>query len=77
MAYRRASWKPFKPLFVEDIGNQAHRLFEVKGLAVGGADAGPFLAPVLQGVKAQIGEVGCFGMAEDAEDAAFFMNVVE
>ncbi len=44
--------------FVEHLGDQAHVLRHGDGLAVAHRDAGRLLAPVLQGVEAQIGEVG-------------------
>jgi len=40
----------------------------------GGADAGGFLAAVLEGVEAEIGELGGLGVAVDGDDAAFFVK---
>ena len=44
--------------------------------AVEADDAGRFLTAVLQGIKPEVGQVGRFGMAEDAEDAAFIVELV-
>ena len=44
--------------------------------AVGGDDAGRFLAAMLQRVEAEIGELGGFGMAEDAADTAVIVKVI-
>src|SRR5258708_2846033 len=48
----------------------------VQLLAVAGNDAGRFLAAMLEGVEAQIGEVRGFGMAENAEDTAFVVKMI-
>jgi hypothetical protein len=32
---------------------------------------------MLQGIKTEIGKIGCFGMTEDAEDAAFIVELVK
>ena len=45
-------------------------------LAVIGDDARRLLAAMLQRVQAECGECGRFGMAVDAEDAAFLVQVV-
>ena len=44
----------------------------MEALAVEGDDAGGFLAAMLERVQAERGDRGRVGMAEDAEDAAFF-----
>ena len=49
---------------------------DAHALAVGGDDAGALLSAVLQRVEAEVGEVGRFGMAEDAEDAALVFEFV-
>ena len=46
-------------------------------LAVGGGDAGALLPAVLQRVEAEVGEVRRLGVAEDAEDAALVLELVE
>ncbi len=48
-------------------------------VAVAGDDAAGLLAPVLQGVEAEVGEPGRVGVPVDAEDAAVlpgFVNAV-
>ena len=60
----------------EDFLDFAHGAVDVEVRAVAGDDAGGFLAAMLQGVKAEVGEVGGFRMAEDAEDAAFVVEVI-
>ena len=44
--------------------------------AIGGDDAGGFLAAMLQGIEAEIGELGGFGMAEDAADTTVIVEVI-
>ena len=44
--------------------------------AIAGNDAGGFLAAMLERIEAEVGEVGGFGMAEDAEDATFVVEVI-
>ena len=59
-----------EPTLVEHLRDQAHVLRHGDGLAVAHRDPGRLLAPVLEGVEAQVGEVGD-GLAGrvDAEDA--------
>ena len=45
-------------------------------VAVGGSDAGRFLAAMLQSVEAEIGLARGVGMAVDRDDAAFFVKLV-
>ena len=45
--------------------------------AVGRGDAGALLPAVLQRVEPEVGHVGRFGMAEDAEDAALVLEFVQ
>ena len=62
---------------VEDVGDQAHVLDDGDGVAVADRHAGRLLAPVLQGVQAQVGQLGD-GLARgvDAEDAAGLLWLV-
>ena len=55
----------------EGIRHVAHGARHAHLFAVGGGDAGAFLTTVLQRVQSEVRHVGRFGMAEDAEDAAF------
>ena len=63
--------------FVERVRHVAHRAGRTHAGTVGGDDAGAFLAAVLQRVQAQVREVGRLGIAEDAEDAAFVLELIE
>ena len=51
---------------VEDLGDQAHVLVDEDLLAVADRDAGRLLAAVLQGVEAEVGELGDLGVASGA-----------
>ena len=56
---------------VEDLGDQAHVLVDQDLAAVADRDAGRLLAAVLQGVEAEVGELGdVLAGRPDAEDAA-------
>jgi hypothetical protein len=44
--------------------------------AVARNDAGGFLAAMLKRVEAEVGEIGSFGMAEDAEDTTLVVEMV-
>src|SRR5215475_5312388 len=53
---------------VEDLGNQAHVLEDDDPAAVADRDAGGLLTPVLQGVQAEVGQLGdVFVVGPDAE----------
>ena len=54
----------------------AHAAMGVELLAVIGDDAGRLLAAMLQGMQAERGQRRGLGMAENAEHAAFLMQVV-
>src|SRR5207247_4061132 len=56
--------------------HQPHGLFPMELLAVVRDDAGAFLAAVLQGVQAEIGEVGRFLVPVHANDGAFVVEFV-
>ncbi len=63
-------------LLRERVLHEPHGAVRVERLAVGRDDARRLLPAVLQRVKAEVGHVGGFGVAEDAEDAAFVAEVV-
>ena len=60
----------------KDFRDQAHAFDVGEALAVGGGDAGRFLAAMLQGVEAEVGLAGGVGVAVDGDDAAFFAELV-
>ena len=62
---------------LENIGNEAHALFNFHTLAVSNNNTGTFLATMLQRIQAPIG-VECYIliMAEDTKDAALLMQLV-
>ena len=62
--------------FGEDIRHVPHLFARVDAAAVGGANAGRFLPPVLQGVQPQVGHLGGFGMAIDGDHTTFFMKFI-
>ena len=63
---------------VEGLRHEAHVLHHGDVLGVADGDAGRLLTPVLEGVQAQIREVG-HGLAwcEHTEDAALFTRLVD
>ncbi len=65
-----------RTLVGEDVVDEPHPLLETKLLAVARDDPGGLLAPVLQSVEAEVGEVGRLGMAEDPEQAAFVVEAI-
>jgi hypothetical protein len=67
--------------FCEDGGHEnffdfAHGAMEIEIGAIARNDASRFLAAMLERVETEIGEIGGFGMAEDAKDAAFVVEVI-
>ena len=62
-------------VFGEDFGDQAHALDIAQVIAVGGGDAGGFLAAMLEGVEAEIDLAGGFRVAVDGHYAAFFFKL--
>ncbi len=63
---------PFKA-----IRYQTHTTVGMQVLTVAGDDTAAFLAAMLQRVKPEVGQVGGLRMAEDAEDSAFILKLVE
>ncbi len=61
---------------VEDLGHQPQAPVHADPFAVAGDDAAGLLAPVLEGVEAEVGDAGRVGVAVDAEDAAVFPGAV-
>ena len=60
----------------EGVADEAEPALGVKPGSVEGDDAGGLLAAVLQGVQSESGDGGGFGMAENAEHAAFLAQRV-
>src|SRR2546425_333490 len=54
----------------------AHRAVHVQLFAIARNDARRLLATMLEGVEAKVGEVGCFGVAEDAEDTTLVVEMI-
>ena len=65
-----------QPLVREDVVDEAHPLLDAQALAVARDDARRLLPAVLLGVEAEVGEVGRFRVAEDAEEAAAVVEPV-
>ena len=63
-------------LRAEVVADQAHRLVGMEMLAVEGDDAAGFLAAMLKGVQPERRGRAGIGMTEDAEHAAFVMEVI-
>src|SRR5712691_10749602 len=61
---------------LENLFDFAHRAMEMELIPIAGNNAGGFLATMLQRVKAEIGEVSRFGMAEDAEDTTLVVETI-
>src|SRR5260370_3722365 len=76
VAERRVAGKPSEHVRLENIRHQPHTLFESQFASVTRNDSRRFLAAMLQRVKAQISELGGFGMAEDAAHAAVVVKTV-
>src|SRR6266516_4542174 len=64
-------------LVAKDVGHESHALVSVKAEPVGRDDAAAFLAPVLEGIEAEIGQVGRLRVVVDPENTAFFFWLVK
>ena len=60
----------------EDLVDQPQAAVGAHPAAVPHHNAGGFLAPVLQGIEAEVGQPGRLGMAVDAEHAALLPGLV-
>ena len=63
-------------LLAEGVLHEAHRAVRRELLAVARDDTGRFLSAVLQRVEPEVRDVGRLGVAVDAEDAAFVVELV-
>src|SRR6266436_3963159 len=61
---------------LENFFDFAHGTMNVQLLAVARDDASRFLAAMLKSIEAEVGEVGGFGMAEDAEDTTLVVEMI-
>src|SRR5713101_392392 len=61
---------------LENFFDFAHRAVEMKLRAVAGDDAGGFLSAMLQRIKPEIGEIGGFRMAENAEYTTLVVEMI-
>src|SRR5216683_2217968 len=77
VANRSRPFEPVDDLGIENVGDQSHPAMRDERLAVGRDDSGRLLPPMLQRIEAEIYQVGCLGMAIDAEDTAFLVEAVE
>ena len=78
MADGRASReRPEDILVAEYVRHESHAFVGMETGPVRGNDTAAFLPPVLKGVESQVGQVGCFRMVENAENAAFFFWLVK
>ena len=62
---------------VEHVGDVAHRLGDADQVPVRRGNAGALLPAVLHRVEPEVGEVRGLGVAVDAEDAAFVVELVQ
>jgi hypothetical protein len=76
VADRHAAGKLGQHIVREDFRNQAHAFDVGETLAVGGGNAGRFLAAMLKCVKAEVSFARRVGMAVDGDDAAFFVQSI-
>ena len=67
----RAARQARQARLAEDVGDVAHLPLDVDLAVLERGDAGRLLAPVLEGIEAEVGEVGGILRIADAEDAAF------
>ena len=69
--------QPGERLAAEDVGDVAHAPRRAQFQPVGRDDAAALLPAVLEGVEPQVGQIRRLGVAVDAEDAAFVLELVE
>jgi hypothetical protein len=66
----RPAGQPREPRLVEDVGDVAHLTLDADLAVLERRDAGRLLPAVLQGIEAEVGDVGGVLRVADAEDAA-------
>ena len=62
-----------KDIFVENFAHQPHALMVAHQSTISDADAGTLLAPVLEGIEAEIGKAGGVLVSINGEDTALFL----
>ena len=62
-----------KDILVEDLAHQPHALMMSHESTITNADAGTLLAPVLEGIEAEIGKAGGVLVSINGEDTALFL----
>ena len=62
-----------KDIFVENFAHKPHALMMPPQSTITNADAGTLLAPVLKGIKAEIGKTGGVLVSINGEDTALFL----
>jgi hypothetical protein len=77
VADRDMAGQRFERRLVERLGHVAHGARDPHLLAIGGADAGALLAAVLQRVEPEVGQVGRFGMPEDAKNTTLVFEFIQ
>ena len=63
-------------LVVEDVGDQSEAAVRQQQVAVGGDDARALLAAVLQGVQAEVGEIGGLGVPVHPHEGALLAEAI-
>jgi hypothetical protein len=70
VADRDRAGKLFDHVARKDVGDVAHSAAPDQRGALRGDDPGRFLPAVLEGIEAEVGQLGGFGVPEDADDPA-------
>ena len=76
VAHRGRAGQALEHLRLKNLLHRAHAFFQVQRSAVGGDDARRLLPAMLQGIEAEVGEFGGFGMAEDSADTTVIVKMI-
>jgi hypothetical protein len=76
VAYGARAGQVFEILLVKNVGHEAHALMVEKLAVFHSADAGRFLAPMLEGVETQISDLSRFGVAPNTKNTALVVWLV-
>jgi hypothetical protein len=74
MAHADIPFQVLENVLVKDLPDETLALVLVERTVSEGGDAGALLAPVLEGIEAEVGEAGRVFVAKDAEDPALFLG---